>query len=54
MVEVKETGWLEFDVINAVQLGKNNKNLNLVVELEDQDKIPLDAKQYFDNFICQG
>jgi hypothetical protein len=52
MIKVKESGWLEFDVFNAVQMGQHHKNLRLVVELENEDKLSLDAKQYFDINFC--
>jgi hypothetical protein len=52
MIGVKESGWLEFDVYNAVQMWQHHKNLRLVVELENEEKLSLDAKQYFDINFC--
>jgi hypothetical protein len=56
MVSVKESKWIEFDIINAavVWLDRPEKNFGLVVEVENEDNDPLDPSDYFANLACPG
>lgn len=54
MVSLKESGWVEFDIKNAVRawLNERKPNYGLVIEVENENQDPLDPRNYFRSAPC--
>jgi hypothetical protein len=56
ILSVKESKWVEFDIINAAVywLDKKEKNFGLVVQVVNEDNDLVDPSKYFVNIPCAG
>jgi len=51
---VTESGWIDFDIQNAVKAwtADENKNFGLEIEVENDDNELVDVRKYFSNLEC--